>query len=74
MLKANDYRTDCKVVDGLEINITSYRIGGRYYCHVDNVDPGAVIARSEGESQAEVIEAAMAKAIARLKPRARERE
>jgi len=71
MLKADDYRIDSKEVDGLKINITSYKIGGTYYCHVDNVDPGAVIARAEGETQDEVIQVAMAKAMERLKPRQR---
>ena len=69
MLKADDFRVDSKEVDGLKINVTSYRIGATYYCHVDNVDPGAVISRSEGESQDEVIQVAMAKAIERLRPK-----
>jgi len=69
MLKADEYRIDMQEIDGLKINITSYRIGSTYYCHVDNVDPGAVIARTEGESQDEVIQVAMAKAMERLKPK-----
>ena len=69
MLKADDFRVDSKEVDGLKINVTSYRIGATYYCHVDNVDPGAVIARSEGESHDEVIQVAMAKTMERLRPK-----
>ncbi|MBI1803313.1 MAG: hypothetical protein HY033_04930 [Ignavibacteriae bacterium] len=71
MLKAEDYRVDLKEIDGLKVNITSYRIGSTYYCHIDNVDPGAVIARSEGESHEEVIQATMARAMERLKPKVR---
>jgi hypothetical protein len=69
MLKADEYRIDMREIDGLKINVTSYRIGSTYYCHVDHVDPGAVIARTEGESQDEVIQVAMAKAMERLKPK-----
>ena len=71
MLKADEYRIESKEIDGLKINITSYKIGATYYCHVDNVDPGAVIARSEAESQDEAIQVAMAKTMERLKPKVR---
>ena len=71
MLKADEYRMESKEIDGLKINITSYKIGPTYYCHVDNVDPGAVIARSEAESQDEAIQVAMAKTMERLKPKVR---
>ena len=69
MLKADDFRIDTKDIDGLTINVTSYRIGKTYYCHIDNVDPGSAIARSEAESQGEAIGVAMAKALERLTPK-----
>ena len=49
MLKADDFRIDKQEIAGWPVNITSYKIGKMYYCHVDNVDPGTTIARVEGE-------------------------
>ena len=48
-----------------EIHILSYRLDKMYYCTVDNVDPGAVIARANGATREE----AEAKAIAKAKER-----
>jgi hypothetical protein len=36
-----------------EIRILSYRLDKTYYCKVDNVDPGAVIARASGATREE---------------------
>ena len=35
--------------EGWEIGITSYKLKDRYYCKIDNIDPGATIARGQGE-------------------------
>ena len=71
MLKADDYRIETQELGGLKVNITSYKIGATYYCHIDNVDPGATIVRTIGETQEEVVSAALAKARERLFPKAR---
>ncbi len=34
-----------------EIHAVSYRLGERYHCSIDNVDPGARIAQGEGNSR-----------------------
>ena len=65
-MKAEEHRVDARQIAGHRVNITSYRIGDRYHCHVDNVDPGAVISRAEGSTQEEAIQAALAKAQQRL--------
>ena len=70
MLKADDFRHDQKEVAGWPVNITSYRIGSKYYCHIDNVDPGATIVRTEGDSYDEVLRQALNRAQERLKSRA----
>ena len=69
MLKAEDYRVDTQEVNGQKVNITSYKIGDRYYCHVANVDPGATIARTDAPTQQEAIQAALARARERLSPK-----
>ena len=66
MLKADDFRIDKKEISGWPVNITSYKIGGTYFCHVDNVEPGATIARVEGETYDEVVQSAMSIAQERL--------
>lgn len=48
------------------ITVTSYRLGDRYYCTVDNVEPGARIARGEGATRAEAERIAIEKVAARL--------
>ncbi len=66
MLKADDFSVNTREISGLTVNITSYKIGKRYYCHIDNVDPGATIVRLDGESKEEVIQTAIDRAIRRL--------
>ncbi len=66
MLKADDFSVNTREISGLTVNITSYKIGKRYYCHIDNVDPGATIVRLDGESKDEVIQTAIDRAIRRL--------
>jgi hypothetical protein len=69
MLKADDYSINTREIYGLTVNITSYKIGNRYYCHIDHVDPGATIVRLDGESKDEVIQTALQRAEERLSSR-----
>ena len=66
MLKPEGYQVQPQEISGWKVNVTSYAIGGMYYCHVDNVDPGAVIARTEGPTREEAMVLALAKAQERL--------
>jgi hypothetical protein len=66
MLKADDFSVNTREISGLTVNITSYKIGSRYYCHIDNVEPGATIVRLDGESKEEVMQTAIDRAIRRL--------
>ena len=65
-MKAEDYQKEKKELEGKMINITTYKIGERYFCHIDNVSPGATIARTEGASLEEARDLALQKATARL--------
>ena len=71
MLKADDFRIDTKEISGWKVNITSYKIGNQYYCHIDNVDPGAVIVRTEATTQDEAVRDALIKAQERLRSKIR---
>ncbi len=64
--RAEEYEQRREVVDGWEIGITSYRLADRCYCKVDNVSPGALIARAVAPTKAEAEGSALAHARARL--------
>jgi hypothetical protein len=53
VLRAEDYRRRRDRLEGWDIGIASYKLGGRYCCEVDNVSPGARLARGEGATREE---------------------
>jgi hypothetical protein len=63
----DEYRVERKELAGLQVNVTSYKMGDLYHCHIDNVEPGATITRSEGSTREEAELAALARALERLK-------
>jgi len=65
-MKAENYQKEKREVEGRMINLTTYQIGERCFCHIDNVSPGATIARTEGATLEEARELALQKVIARF--------
>ena len=61
-MKAEDYTERQQEIDGWKVHIVTYRIGDRYYCTIDNVDPGARFARAEGDTREDVERTALDKA------------
>jgi dsRNA-specific ribonuclease len=61
-MKAEGYREHQEEAFGWKINVVSYRLGERFHCTVDNVDPGARLARGEGQSREEAESRALEKA------------
>ena len=61
-MKAEDYTERNEEIGGWKVHIVTYRIGGRYYCTIDNVDPGARFARAEGGTREDVERTALEKA------------
>ncbi len=57
---AVEYQEQKESVGQFEIHIVSFRLGDRYNCKVDNVNPGAVISRAEGGTREEAENAAVA--------------
>jgi glyoxylase-like metal-dependent hydrolase (beta-lactamase superfamily II)/rhodanese-related sulfurtransferase len=49
-------------VAGWKLRLTSYELGGKYFCKADNVEPGACIVRTEGQSKEECEQKALEKA------------
>jgi hypothetical protein len=65
-MKAEEYRKRREEAAGWPVNVVSYRLGNRYYSQVDNVEPGAVIARSEAATRDEAERKALDDARRRL--------
>ena len=61
-MKAEEYAERNETIDGWPIHIVTYRIGGTYYCTIDNVDPGARFARAEDPTREEAERTALEKA------------
>jgi len=61
-LRSEEFSERRLEVAGWPINVVTYRVGERYYCTVDNVSPGARVARGEGASKEEAEEVALEKA------------
>ena len=71
MLKAEDLRVDQQEILGWPVKITSYKLGGRFHCHIANTDPGATIVRTEADTYNEAFREAVAKAHERLTSKTR---
>jgi class 3 adenylate cyclase len=52
-LHADGYQRRKQCLGGWEIGVSSYKLGNRYCCEVDNVSPGTRLARREGPTRAE---------------------
>ncbi len=63
----SEYQERIEPVPPFQIHITSYRIQDEYFCSVDNVDPGAVIARSKSLTREVAESIAISRAKAKLK-------
>jgi hypothetical protein len=61
-MKSEEFSERRDELNGWPINIVSYRVGDRYYCTIDNVDPGARFARAEGATREEAESTALERA------------
>ena len=67
MLRTEKYAVENREISGVSVCVSSYQIGDRFYCHVENLDPGATIARADGAVREEAVQLAIAKATDRLR-------
>jgi hypothetical protein len=65
-MKSEDFKESREELGGWAVNVVSYRIGDRFYCTIDNVDPGARFARAEGTTREEAESTARDKAARHL--------
>ena len=61
-MKIEEYQEHKVVVDGREVNLTSYRLGGEWHAKADNVSPGATLCRTTGASREEAEDRALKRA------------
>ena len=65
-MRAEDYQRRRQELAGWPVGIVSYRLGDRFICEIDNVSPGARVARAEGATREEAERAAIETAERRL--------
>jgi len=49
-------------IEGWEVNLTTYQLGGKWHSKADNVSPGAALARVVADTREEAEERALARA------------
>ncbi|MEC7519065.1 MAG: hypothetical protein VYE22_04320 [Myxococcota bacterium] len=57
--RSNGMESRLTTVADVEVRVTSYVVGKRYSCRIDNVDPGGNIARATGATREEAESAAL---------------
>ena len=60
--KPQEYSSRIITEGAWQLRVISYRLGEQYTCTVDNVDPGATLARSHGATREEAESQALSKA------------
>ena len=73
-LRPEGYQRRIEQFDGWPIGVTSYKLGKNHVCMIDNVDPGATIARVEAATPEEAEREARVRARDRLSSTAKRRE
>ncbi len=66
MPNAREYQVQDRQINGIPVKVASYRMNEAYYCQVANADPGATIARAEGATRQQAVDAALSKATEKL--------
>ena len=62
-MKPQNYSQRKTQAAGWAVNVTSYQLGDRFYSTVDNISPGAWIAKTEGATREEAEKKALDRAV-----------
>ncbi len=65
-MRTEDYQRRQEKLAGWPVGIVSYKLGDKWFCEIDNVSPGARIARAEGATREDAERDAIAAATRRL--------
>lgn len=61
-IKPTEYQERKELIPPYQLRVVSFRLGEEYQCVVDNVDPGAVLARAKAGNREEAERAAVEQA------------
>ena len=61
-MNPEDFQERKIVLEGWPVNISSYKLGEQFFCKIDNVSPGAWLARTQAPTREEAEAAALEKA------------
>lgn len=65
-MRAEHYQRRRQELAGWPVGIVSYKLGERFICEIDNVNPGARVARAEGATREDAEREALESAERRL--------
>jgi hypothetical protein len=65
-MKPESYREESFELAGWPVHLVSYKLGETWICKIDNVSPGALVARAKGATQQDAEGECRAKAERRL--------
>jgi hypothetical protein len=65
-MRTEDYQRREEKLAGWPVGIVSYKLGDKFVCEIDNVSPGARVARAEGATREDAERDAKAAATRRL--------
>jgi hypothetical protein len=66
-MRAEEFQERKLELAGWPVNLSSYRLDGKWHCKADNVSPGAALARTTGTTREEAEQKAIARAEELLK-------
>jgi hypothetical protein len=61
-MKIEEYQERKLIVNGWDVNLTSYLLGAEWHAKADNVSPGATLCRTTGATREEAEEKALKRA------------
>ena len=65
-MRTEDYQRREEKLAGWPVGIVSYKLGDKWFCEIDNVSPGARVARADGPTREAAERDAIADATRRL--------
>ena len=65
-MSSEQFQEEIREVNGIKMRVTTYKIGGKFHCHVVDTNPGATIARASGDNKEEALQTALNKAGQRV--------
>lgn len=65
-MKGQPFQQELREVNGLNVKVTTYKVGNEFHCQVTDSEPGATIARSKADTANDAVNSAISKASRRI--------